>query len=202
MLGLCNPPPCYLAAKTWHSIDYCVELEFISKMFNRTCCPRTIYRLFSFFLPKTKRVQCIFIQTALSVSVCVSVSLSVGECWWDYSVWRVLKAIYRCNYKLERLFLPCWENEDSMEERTEGRGVHESQQASSAVVQLCTSRGIIPRLPALAYTPVSLFELIHPLLLLPCSESLLRLFGTEYQFNLGVTFALYAARMKWPCTYI
>lgn len=35
--------------------------------------------------------------------------------------------------------------------------VSESQQASSAVVRLCTSRGLIPWPPALAYTPLTRF---------------------------------------------
>lgn len=47
---------------------------------------------------------------------------------------------------------------------------------------------------ALTYTPVSLFELIRPPLHRR-SESP-EILGTEYQFNLGVTFALHTIRMK------
>lgn len=33
--------------------------------------------------------------------------VEVSVCGLNYSVWHVLKAIYRCNYKLERLLPPC-----------------------------------------------------------------------------------------------
>lgn len=57
-----------------------------------------------------------------------------------------------------------------------------------------TSHGLISMPQALTYTPVSLFELIRPPLHRR-SESP-EILGTEYQFNLGVTFALHTIRMK------
>lgn len=111
------------------------------------------------------------------------------------SVWRVLRAIHHCNYKLERLSPPCCENEESMEAGW-GGFVCVRESLPQAVVRLYTSQGLILRPPALAYTPVSLFVLIHPPFPL-CSESL-KMLTTEYQFNLGVTPALHASRIKWP----
>lgn len=97
-------------AKTERSIDCLRELAFIRE----TCWPKIIYAA-SFCYPKQSKACTVYCHTLWQPSAGACVPVCVSECRWDYSVWRVLRAIYRCNYKLERLFPPCWENEESVE---------------------------------------------------------------------------------------
>lgn len=176
--------------------------RLISKVFNRTCWPQAVYwgqkqTVWLFFCcPKLRKLYNKIYDVSLYDSrQCV--------CWWG-CVWRVLRVIYCCNYKLERLLPPCCENEKNMDAGEEGISyvcvcVYVNRNKLHAVLRLCTSHGLIPRLSALAYTPVPLLKLIHPpILLYSQSPKILR---TEYQFNLGVTFALRTLRWSGLVTY-